>query len=291
MEQRCVRVRFLNERREFHIPDGGLPLAAGDLLIVETEEGLDCCEVTAGSEGCATCERDTSEAAVLRKATPNDVEWLATKRQTEAAAADACATLARKMDLNMRLAAVKMTFDGSKIVFYFTADQRVDFRALVRELAKRFRTRIEMRQIGVRDKAKHLGGIGVCGRPLCCTTFLQGFEPVTMKMAKEQNLTLSPSKISGYCGRLMCCLAYENEFYHGVRSGFPPVGARVRTREGDGEVRATLFLVDTVVVALDSGTVQKAPRAEVKMLAPPPGTQGASKAGGGRREEALEELE
>jgi len=291
MEQRSIRVRFLNERREFHIPDGGLPLAAGDLVIVETEGGLDCCEVAAGPEGCPLCERDTSEAAVLRKATPNDVEWLATKRQTEEAAADACGALARKMDLNMRLAAVKMTFDGSKIVFFFTADQRVDFRALVRELAKRFRTRIEMRQIGVRDKAKHIGGIGVCGRPLCCTTFLQGFEPVTMKMAKEQNLTLSPSKISGYCGRLMCCLAYENEFYHGVRSGFPPVGARVRTREGDGEVRAVLFLVDAVVVTLDSGVVFKAPRADIKMLAPPAGKQGSGKAAAARREEAFEELE
>ena len=197
MANDVLRLRFLNEQREFHLRAEGIPLAPGDLVVVETEEGLDCCEVMAVGEPPPCGHATEGGLSVLRKATPNDIEWLATKRQTEEAAAETCESLGAKLNLKMRLSSVKMTFDGSKIIFYFTADQRVDFRVLVRELAKRFRTRIEMRQIGVRDKAKHLGGIGVCGRPLCCTTFLSNFEPVTMKMAKEQNLTLSPSKILG----------------------------------------------------------------------------------------------
>jgi cell fate regulator YaaT (PSP1 superfamily) len=136
----------------------------------------------------------------------------------------------------------------------------------VRELAKKFRTRIEMRQIGVRDKAKQLGGLGVCGRPLCCTVFLNKFEPVTMKMAKEQNLTLSPSKISGFCGRLMCCLAYENDFYRNVKASFPAVGTKVTTPQGDGEVKGILALTDSVVVLLDTGAAVKIKRADVKAV-------------------------
>jgi cell fate regulator YaaT (PSP1 superfamily) len=173
-----------------------------------------------------------------------------------------------------------MAFDGAKIIFFFSADKRVDFRALVRELAKKFRTRIEMRQIGVRDKAKQLGGLGVCGRPLCCTGFLEKFDPVTMKMAKEQNLTLSPSKISGYCGRLMCCLAYENEFYRSVKEAFPGVGKRVSTPQGEGEVKAILALTGAVVVMLDSGAAVKVRLADVGPAAAvttgdaPPGAKG-----------------
>jgi cell fate regulator YaaT (PSP1 superfamily) len=170
-----------------------------------------------------------------------------------------------------------MTFDGSKLLFYFTADQRVDFRTLVRELAKRFRTRIEMRQIGVRDKAQRLGGLGVCGRPLCCTTFLAEFEPVTMKMAKEPNLTLSPSKISGFCGRLMCCLGFENDFYRGVRGAFPPVGSRVSTPDGEGEVRGISALTGEVTVGLDSGATVKVAREAATLI---PAAAGGEKRGG-----------
>lgn len=264
METDVVRVRYFNERREFHIPSGGIPLAPGDVVIVETEEGLDCCEVTASSASCPRRELESPPATVLRKATPNDLEWLAVKRETEDAAAETCRTFAAKSGLDMKLASVKMTFDGAKIIFFFSADQRVDFRALVRELARQFRTRIEMRQIGVRDKAKQLGGIGVCGRPLCCTVFLDKFEPVTMRMAKEQNLTLSPSKISGFCGRLMCCLAYESDFYRRIKESFPAVGTRVSTPQGEGEVKGILALARAVLVALDSGAAVKVKLGDVE---------------------------
>jgi cell fate regulator YaaT (PSP1 superfamily) len=277
METELVRVRFLNDRREFHIPAAGIPLAAGDLVIVETDDGLDCCEVMAPAGACVARRVENPPVVALRKATPHDVEWLATKRQTEEAAAGACVALATKLALRMKLAGVKMTFDGSKLLFYFTADQRVDFRTLVRELAKRFRTRIEMRQIGVRDKAQRLGGLGVCGRPLCCTTFLAEFEPVTMKMAKEQNLTLSPSKISGFCGRLMCCLGFENDFYRGVRGAFPPVGSRVSTPEGEGEVRGISALTGEVTVGLDSGATVKVAREAATLI---PAAAGGEKRGG-----------
>jgi cell fate regulator YaaT (PSP1 superfamily) len=258
-----IRVKYFNERSEFHIPSGGIPVGAGDVVIVETEDGLDCCEVTAPTAECARRQLESPPATVLRKATPNDLEWLATKQETEEAAAEACNELAAELGLDMKLASVKMTFDGAKIIFFFSADKRVDFRTLVRELAKRFRTRVEMRQIGVRDKAKHLGGLGVCGRPLCCTVFLDRFEPVTMKMAKEQNLTLSPSKISGYCGRLMCCLAYENDFYRTVKESSPGVGNRVSTPQGEGEVKAVLALTGAVVVLLDSGAAVKVKLADL----------------------------
>ncbi len=264
MDVEVIRVKFFNESREFHVPSGGIPVGAGDVVIVETEDGLDCCEVTAPAHECPRRDLEAPPVTVLRKATPNDLEWLATKQETEEAAEEACRELAAGMDLEMKLAYVKMTFDGAKIIFYFSADKRVDFRALVRELAKKFRTRIEMRQIGVRDKAKQLGGVGVCGRPLCCSIFLEKFDPVTMKMAKEQNLTLSPSKISGYCGRLMCCLAYENQFYRSVKESFPGVGKRVSTPQGEGEVKAVLALTGALVVMLDSGAAVKVRLADVR---------------------------
>jgi cell fate regulator YaaT (PSP1 superfamily) len=277
IEVDVIRVKFFNESREFHVPAAGIPLEAGDVVIVETEEGLDCCEVTAPARECPRRDLDSPPVTVLRKATPNDLEWLAAKQETEEAAAEACRDLATELELEMKLSSVKMTFDGAKIIFFFSADKRVDFRTLVRELAKRFRTRIEMRQIGVRDKAKQLGGLGVCGRPLCCSVFLEKFDPVTMKMAKEQNLTLSPSKISGYCGRLMCCLAYENDFYRSVKETFPGVGKRVSTPEGEGEVKAVLALTGAVVVMLDSGAAVKVKMAEVKPAASREGRPGAGK--------------
>jgi len=257
MEVEVVKLRFFNEQRDFYAVAGGIPLAAGDVVIVETEEGMDCCEVVAEAKRCPRLKMKESAVSILRRATPNDLEWLATKQVMEDSARRACEELAANMGLEMGLEAVKMAFDGSKIVFFFTADQRVDFRGLVKELAKRFRTRIEMRQIGVRDKARSLGGFGICGRQLCCSSFLRDFVPVTMKMAKEQNLTLSPTKISGYCGRLMCCLAYENEHYRDARHRFPRLGARVGTPQGPGEVQAHLPLAEAVMVALDAGVTIK----------------------------------
>jgi cell fate regulator YaaT (PSP1 superfamily) len=281
VEVDVIRVRYFNEEREFHIPSGGIPFDVGDVVIVETEDGLDCCEVTGSARMCARRELDPPGVTVLRKATPNDLEWIATKQETEEAAVEACREFSEKLELDMKLASVKMTFDGAKIIFYFSADQRVDFRTLVRELAKKFRTRIEMRQIGVRDKAKQLGGLGVCGRPLCCTAFLGKFEPVTMKMAKEQNLTLSPSKISGYCGRLMCCLGYENDFYRSVKQSFPGVGKRVSTPQGDGEVKGVLALAGSVLVTLDSGVTVKVKLEELGPASAGPTARGGSGGRGG----------
>lgn len=259
-----VRVRYLNERREFHIPSAGIPLAEGDIVIVETEEGMDACEVVAAASRCPPRPMETPEATPLRKATAHDLEWLETKRATEEEAAAACRELARELGLEMKLASVKLSFDGSKLVFSFTADQRVDFRALVRELAKRFHTRVEMKQIGVRDKARQLGGLGICGRVLCCTAFLREFAPVTMKMAKEQDLALSPTKISGVCGRLMCCLGYENEVYRTLREKLPQVGTRVKTPAGEGEIKEVLPLKNAIVVALDDGVTVKVTRDDLQ---------------------------
>jgi len=153
----------------------------------------------------------------------------------------------------MRLVSVEKRFDGSRIVVYFTADGRVDFRQLVKDLVGEFRTRIEMRQIGIRHQAKMIGALGVCGRPICCSTFLKDFAPVTIKMAKEQNLSLNPSKISGMCGRLMCCLTYEHRFYEKIKKDLPKIGKKVRTKDGEGKILRQNVLKETLTIALASG--------------------------------------
>lgn len=266
VEKTLIKVSFLHENRAFHIPSGGINLSAGDLVIVETPEGLDYCRVIEPADKCIAARIGESDIKVLRKATPTDIEWIAASRETEEKAREYCTALVKKMSLSLKLVNVKLTFDGTKLIFYFTADKRVDFRDLVKELAKEFKTRIEMCQIGVRDKARRLGGVGICGRLLCCSTFLTELEPITMKMAKDQNITLSPVKISGTCGRLLCCLSFEEESYRDMKKGLPEVGSRVKTGGAEGTVTEVNYLVRTVTVGLDSGALIKASPDEIEIL-------------------------
>jgi cell fate regulator YaaT (PSP1 superfamily) len=266
MKNALLKVSFFYENRVFHIPSTGVNLAEGDLVIVETPEGMDYCRVIEPANKCAAVDFGESEIKILRKATPTDIEWIAVSRETEDKARRYCTELVNKMALGLKLVNVKLTFDGMKLIFYFTADKRVDFRDLVKELAKEFKTRIEMRQIGVRDKARRLGGVGICGRLLCCSTFLTDLEPITMRMAKDQNITLSPVKISGACGRLLCCLSFEDETYRNMKKGMPAVGSLVKTGGAEGTVTDINYLLRIVTIGLDSGVVIKVAPEEIDVL-------------------------
>lgn len=243
-----VGVRFKKAGKIYYFdPDDNI-IERGQAVIVETARGVEYGIVEIGN-------RDVSEETiiqplkkVMRVATEEDIAQEKLNKEKEKEAFDICFEKIAKHKLEMKLIDVEFTFDLNKIIFYFTADGRVDFRDLVKELASIFRTRIELRQIGVRDEAKMLNGIGICGRPLCCATFLGDFQPVSIKMAKDQNLSLNPTKISGICGRLMCCLKYEEETYEYLNKNLPREGDFVRTPQGDGEVLAVNVLRQLVKV-------------------------------------------
>ncbi len=192
---------------------------------------------------------------VIRKATVEDMEEVERLHQKEREAFELCQGLICELELSMKLVGVEYLFNGSKAIFYFTAERRVDFRELVRRLAAQLKTRIEMRQIGVRDEAKMIGGVGCCGRELCCSNFLQNFELVSIKMAKDQNLPLNPAKISGLCGRLMCCLSFEVDAYQELKKNLPKVGKRITTRYGEGKVIRQNLLLQTITLELNSGGI------------------------------------
>ena len=255
-------VRFKPAGKIYSFSPGSLDLAKGDHVIVETARGLEYGEVVIGPREVEESEITPPLRTVIRKATEQDRHQVEDNREQEKEAFRICEKKIAEHHLAMKLVDVEYTFDVNKIVFYFTADGRIDFRELVKDLASVFRTRIELRQIGVRDEAKIMGGIGCCGRPLCCATFLGDFEPVSIRMAKEQNLSLNPAKISGICGRLMCCLKYENECYlegcEGCRAKksfqpAPAAGSHVATAEGDGKVIATSAQRHNATILLDNG--------------------------------------
>ncbi len=206
-------VRFKRVGKSYYFSPGEFKLEVGDNVIVETSRGIEYGEIVMENREIDEKKIVQPLKKIIRKATPKDDEHLKTNKEKEKDAFRICAKKITDYKLDMKLIDVEYTFDNNKILFYFTADGRVDFRELVKDLASIFKTRIELRQIGVRDEAKMLGGLGVCGRPLCCSTFLGEFQPVSIKMAKEQNLSLNPTKISGTCGRLMCCLKYEQDVY------------------------------------------------------------------------------
>jgi cell fate regulator YaaT (PSP1 superfamily) len=208
-----VGVRFRSAGKIYYFNPGTFTLPVNTYVIVETARGVELGQVVLGLRQVEEEEVVLPLKKVLRIATPEDLEEMKVNQAKEEKAKEICLKKIEKHELPMKLVDVEYTFDGSKIIFYFTAEGRVDFRELVKDLASVFRTRIELRQIGVRDEAKMLGGLGSCGRELCCATFLGDFEPVSIKMAKEQNLSLNPTKISGICGRLMCCLNYESVCY------------------------------------------------------------------------------
>ena len=239
-----VGIRFKKACKIYYFDPAESGVAKGDHAIVETARGVEYGEVVIGPREVDESSIVPPLKPVMRKATAEDDLKLAENKIREKEAFNICLRKIKNHDLPMRLIDVEFTFDVNKIIFYFTADGRIDFRELVKDLASVFRTRIELRQIGVRDEAKMLGGIGSCGRPLCCATFLGDFEPVSIRMAKDQSLSLNPTKISGICGRLMCCLKYENHMYcKGCGNGnkrerveMPKMGALVVTPLGEGKV-------------------------------------------------------
>ncbi len=246
-----IGVRFKDVGKVYYFDPDNTTLQEGDAVIVETARGVECGRV-------ATANREIPDEDIvhplkklIRKATQEDLALVEENRKKEKEAFGICEKKILAHKLDMKLVDVEYTFDNSKILFYFTADGRVDFRALVKDLASVFRTRIELRQIGVRDEAKMLGGLGICGKPFCCSTFLGEFQPVSIRMAKEQGLSLSPVKISGTCGRLMCCLKYEQEAYTDLLKTTPKVGAIVGTPEGRGVVVDQNLLTGVLKVRMD----------------------------------------
>lgn len=248
-------VRFRRAGKVYFFAPGRLELAAGDKVIVETARGVEFGTVVTGMKKVDDRKVTQPLKPVIRRATQDDMRKEAKNREKEKEAFQICLEKIRKHGLEMKLIDAEYTFDNNKVLFYFTADGRIDFRELVKDLASVFRTRIELRQIGVRDETKIRGGIGICGRPLCCHTYLTEFAPVSIKMAKEQNLSLNPTKISGVCGRLMCCLTNEESTYEELNSKLPANGDYVTTPEKlKGEVQSVNVLRQTVrvVVSMDN---------------------------------------
>ena len=266
---RIVGVKFKENGKVYHFDPADLPLKLGMFVIVETARGLEYGEVTVPVTDIPDEDLVSPLKKVVRIATPADTRQVEANRRKEKEAFDICVQKIEKHGLEMKLIHVEYSFDANKILFYFTANGRVDFRELVKDLAGIFRTRIELRQVGVRDEAKMMGGLCVCGQPLCCSTFLNDFQPVSIKMAKEQGLSLNPAKISGTCGRLMCCLKYEQDSYEALHKITPPVGSLVKTPRGNGTVVTAGLLSGKLRVRLEgseNGTFEEFDRTEVKFL-------------------------
>lgn len=249
---KVIGVRFRTAGKIYFFAPGKLNIQTGDKVIVETARGVEFGTVVTGEKEVEDDKIMQPLKPVIRIATAEDKKKDAKNRDKEKEAFGICLEKIRKHGLEMKLIDAEYTFDNNKVLFYFTADGRIDFRELVKDLASVFRTRIELRQIGVRDETKIRGGIGICGRPLCCHTYLSEFAPVSIKMAKEQNLSLNPTKISGVCGRLMCCLKNEEETYEYLNSRLPGIGDRVTTVDGlKGEVSSVNVLRQMVKVLVE----------------------------------------
>lgn len=263
-----VSVKFKDGGREYYFDPDGITITAGENVIVETQNGIEFGTVSAANHEIEDSTIVKPLKKLLRRATEKDIKKVAENRKKQDEAFGICEELIAQHQLDMKLVEVEYSFDSNKIVFFFTSDGRVDFRELVKDLASRFHTRIELRQIGVRDEAKLLGGLGICGQPYCCKQFLSDFQPVSIKMAKEQGLSLNPTKISGSCGRLMCCLKYEQDAYEYLNSFTPNVGATVQTDEGPAVVTDANVITGNLFVKLvDSDSIPfKVHRDDVKLI-------------------------
>lgn len=246
-----VDIQFRSGQKIYFFDPDGQRFADGDHIIIDTARGEEFGICVGGNHKIPPKNVVAPLRKVLRRATPQDEKTIQENRAKEKRAFEVCQQKIAEHGLDMQLVNAEVAFDGSKILFYFTADERVDFRELVKNLASVFRTRIELRQIGVRDKARMVGGLGICGRPFCCASFLDDFQPVSIKMAKTQNLSLNPTKISGTCGRLMCCLKYEQEAYEDALKRLPKNDSFVQTPDGPGNVSDVNVLKETVKVRLD----------------------------------------
>ncbi len=264
-----IGVRFKDVGKIYYFSPAGNKIECGSHVIVETARGVECGEVVIANREVEDGKVVQPLKSIIRIATEKDLETQKKNREKEQEIMKVFTQKIADHKLDMKPIDIDCTFDGSKILFYFTAENRVDFRELVKDLASVYRTRIELRQIGVRDEAKMLGGLGICGRPFCCKTFLGEFQPVSIKMAKEQSLSLNPTKISGTCGRLMCCLKYEQNCYEELLAITPKVGALVETAEGRGIVEDANLLTGVLKVKLDKNPDAAATafkREDVKLL-------------------------
>ncbi len=250
-EHEVVDIQFRPGQKIYFFDPAGLKLKAGDHVIIDTARGMEYGYVTGGNHKIARKDIVAPLRQVIRIANDQDEKAAADHRETEKKAFSVCMQKIMELELDMQLVSAECSFDGSRILFFFTADERVDFRELVKLLANTFHTRIELRQIGVRDKAKMVGGLGICGRPFCCASFLDDFQPVSIKMAKTQSLSLNPTKISGTCGRLMCCLKYEQDAYEDLLRTAPKAESFVDTPEGRGTVTEVDLLRQRVKVRLE----------------------------------------
>lgn len=250
---RVVAIQFTPAGKMYDFDAGTLDMKSGDKVVVETDRGNGLGIVVTAPVEKPREQIGKNLSRVIRLLGPDDDRTLQHHARREKEAREFCTRRIKERGLDMKLVRVEYLFDGSKAIFYFTADGRIDFRELVKDLAHTFHTRIEMRQIGVRDEAKMVGGLGICGRELCCASFLRDFQPVSVKMAKEQNLALNPNKISGQCGRLLCCLDYEYETYCALRKNFPKNGKYVRTAQVDGTVEKVNLLTGELVLRQKDG--------------------------------------
>jgi cell fate regulator YaaT (PSP1 superfamily) len=259
-----VGIRFRPATKIYYFdPAAVLELRFGEAVIVETTRARELGKVVLPCKEVPQEEIVGQLKPVLRRATEQDIKSSQHWANEERAALQKCQQKAAESQLPIKMIQAEYNFDGTYLVFFFTSEQRVDFRTLVRDLARVFHTRIELRQVGIRDEAKLIGGVGACGRPLCCSSHLCEFIPVSIKMAKQQGLPLSPMEISGVCGRLLCCLTYENAYYQQMLESMPKVGRTVATPEGEGRVTGNNVLKETVHVALESGTMIEVPLADI----------------------------
>jgi len=258
-----VGIRFKRAGRIYYFDPAGIDLEVNDYVVVKTARGLELGHVVIAPKQVLASEVTEPLKQVLRKAEPEDVKRAQEFAEKEEEALIECGKLIAKLNLSMKLLSAEYNLDGGRLTFFFSAEERVDFRELARELTNRFKTRVELRQVGSRDEAKLIGGFGRCGRPLCCMSFLSEFAPVSIKMAKEQDLPLNPMKISGVCGRLLCCLVYEGEQYRAMKERLPREGQRVSTPMGVARVVGGNPLKETVLVELESQATVELPLSEV----------------------------
>jgi len=263
-----VGIRFKRAGKVYYFDPAGIDLEVNDYVIVKTTRGLELGQVVIAPKQVLASEVSGSLRPVLRKAEAEDIKHAQELEEKERDALEECGKLIAKLGLPMKLISAEYNLQGNRITFLFSAAERVDFRELVRELTNRFKVRVELRQVGPRDETKLLGGFGRCGRPLCCMSFLNEFAPVSIRMAKEQDLPLNPMKISGICGRLLCCLVYENEQYRDMRNKLPKEGQRVSTPMGEATVVSGNPLQETVLVELESGAAVELPLSEVTIINP-----------------------
>jgi len=258
-----VGIRFKRAGKVYYFDPAGIDLEVNDHVIVETSRGLELGRVVIAPQQVVASEETGSLKPIVRKAEPDDVKQAEELESKSEEALIECGKLISELQLPMRLLSAEYNLDGSRLTFLFSAEERVDFRELVRRLTKRFKVRVELRQVGSRDEAKLIGGFGRCGRPLCCMSFISEFAPVSIKMAKEQDLPLNPMKISGICGRLMCCLGYESEQYRAMKEKLPKAGQRVSTTMGEATVVGINPLKETVLVELESQARVELPLSDI----------------------------